>query len=339
MRIRGRKLDLEDASRVLVQICKALSKAHALGIVHRDIKPDNVFLAQHEGETFVKVLDFGIAKDEHKEDGITASGTTMGTPSFMSPEQLFRPKEVDLRSDLWSTAVVAYRCLTGALPFEGDTFGTMCISVHDGKFPPPSSLDPTLPRELDDWFERALSLDPNERFQSASDMANAYLAVLDRARLLPHWAMAREPSGDRTSYTSDPGGISGGPIVVRRRRRVDLRAVVLGVVVAAASIFAATPERDALLGVVAGWIDAPIQDLPKLAPTSDEPRLDHHDPFPTYPPPASRPALAPREPDPSPFFLPPPTLRVLPRTPYDLPPAPPEKPRRSNSEFNTQFGI
>src|SRR5256885_10553150 len=121
VRLRGdKKLGLEDASRVLVQICKALTSAHELGVVHRDIKPDNILLTTHDGEIFVKVLDFGIAKDEAKLQSITASGTTMGTPAFMSPEQLFRPKEVDLRSDLWSAAVVAYRCLTGKLPFEGD---------------------------------------------------------------------------------------------------------------------------------------------------------------------------------------------------------------------------
>jgi serine/threonine-protein kinase len=197
----------EDSSRVLVQICKALAKAHGLGIVHRDIKPENVFLFEHEGEIFVKVLDFGIAKDETKLQSVTVAGTTMGTPSFMSPEQIFRPNDVDHRSDLWSTAVVAYRCLTGALPFDGDTLGAMCLSVRNGKFAAPSSIDPTLPRALDAWFEKALSLDPAARFQSASDMANAYLAELEKAQCLPHWAFARESTGGRTSYTSDPGGL------------------------------------------------------------------------------------------------------------------------------------
>jgi serine/threonine protein kinase len=275
---------------------------------------------------FVKVLDFGIAKDEQKEQGITASGTTMGTPSFMSPEQLFSPKDVDLRSDLWSTAVVAYRCLTGKLPFEGDNFGTMCISVHDGSFPPPSSLDPSLPRDLDAWFEKALSVDRESRFQSANEMANSYLAVLDKAKLLPSWAMAR----DRDVYSSDPGGISGGPIVVRRRRRLDARAIVLGLLVAMVAILAASPERDVLLTVIGGWIQSPMEDLPPLAPTPREPRLDFQDPFPSYPPPASSPALAPRERDPSP--PPPPVFKIFPRTPHD-PPGP------SSSPTDSQFGI
>jgi serine/threonine-protein kinase len=322
-----RKLGLEDSSRVLIQICKALSKAHALGIVHRDIKPDNVFLAEHEGEIFVKVLDFGIAKDEEKEQGITASGTTMGTPSFMSPEQLFRPNDVDLRSDLWSTAVVAYRCLTGTLPFEGDNFGAMCISVHDGAFVPPSSLDPSLPPELDEWFEKALALDANDRFASASEMANAYLAVLDHARLLPRWAAANS----RASYSSDPGGISGGPVVVRRRPRTDVRAIVIGLVVTVACILWATPERNALFAVVARWIEAAPQVFPRLNPTPVEPRLDLHDPFPSYPRPASRPALAPREPE---RELPPAPPRI--RIPYDEPF--PDL-RRPSPAPSYQFGI
>src|SRR5262249_35927819 len=77
----GRTLGLEDTSRVLVQVCKALANAHELGIVHRDIKPENVFVTQHDGEIFVKVLDFGIAKDEGRSQSLTMSGTTMGTPS------------------------------------------------------------------------------------------------------------------------------------------------------------------------------------------------------------------------------------------------------------------
>jgi serine/threonine-protein kinase len=328
VRLRGdRKLGLEGSSRVLIQICKALSKAHAIGIVHRDIKPDNVFLAEHEDEIFVKVLDFGIAKDEEKEQGITASGTTMGTPSFMSPEQLFRPKEVDLRSDLWSAAVVAYRCLTGKLPFEGDNFAAMCISVHDGAFAPPSTLDPKLPRELDDWFEKALSIDPAHRFQSAGDMANAYLALLDKARLLPRWAAAR----NRASYSSDPGGISGGPVVVRRRKRNNARAVVVGLIITAASILWATPERDALFALVAGWVQSPKEILPRLGPTPDEPHVVFPEPFPYCPPPESSPVLAPREPE-RPLPVAPPRNRLP-----DDEPFPDQHPHRSSP--SNQFGI
>jgi serine/threonine-protein kinase len=313
-RIRGgRALSLEDSSRIVVQLCKALSKAHALGIVHRDIKPDNVFLADQEGEIFVKVLDFGIAKDQGREQSITVSGTTMGTPSYMSPEQIFRPKEVDLRSDLWSAAVVAYRCLTGQLPFEGDTFGTMCLSVHDGHFAAPSSIDSNLPRELDAWFEKALSLDPNARFQSASEMANAYLSVLAKAGLLPRWAALRDTSSDRPSYTSDPSGISGGPIVLRRTKWPIERTVVLGLLVAVGATIALLP-RNAFLELAGQWFDVP--QMPQLYPTLDDAPLSFDEPSPPWRAPAGPPARAPREWERSPAFN-----KAPPSDPFGLSPA------------------
>src|SRR5579863_9493932 len=96
------KLALDETSRIVIQLCRALSKAHEIGIIHRDMKPENVLLGVEEGELFVRILDFGIAKHIDAPKGVTEAGTTMGTPSYMSPEQLFHPAEVDHRSDLWS---------------------------------------------------------------------------------------------------------------------------------------------------------------------------------------------------------------------------------------------
>jgi serine/threonine-protein kinase len=289
----GTALGFEDSSRVLVQICKALTKVHAFGIVHRDIKPENVFLSESDGKVFIKVLDFGIAKDHTNREGVTMPGTTMGTPSFMSPEQIFRPKEVDHRSDLWSTAVVAYRCLTGRLPFEGDTLGTMCLSINHGKVAAPSTLDPSLPRGLDAWFRKALSIDPAARFQSASDMASAYLAELEKARVLPPWAVVRET--DRLSYTSERGSGADGTLVPRRRRRLDPRTVVIALLVVALSILATSPERSALFSLVDGWVAARDPNVPFLNPPPDEPPLVFNDRWPRCPEPASRLALATRD--------------------------------------------
>jgi serine/threonine protein kinase len=212
----------------------------------------------------------------------------------MSPEQIFRPKEVDLRSDLWSAAVVAYRCLTGVLPFQGDTFGTMCLSVHDGQFAPPNSVDSTIPQELDAWFTKALSLDPGARFQSASEMANAYLTELSKAGLLPRWAALRDPSSDQRSYTSDPGGISGGPIVLRREGWPLWRTVVLAVLALVATAVALTP-REAFLGLASKWFDLPA--IPHLNPTIDEPPLRFDEPAPVLRRPAGPAARAPRNVD------------------------------------------
>jgi serine/threonine protein kinase len=246
-----RKLGIEDTTRVLVQLCRALGKAHGLGVVHRDIKPDNVFLVSGDDGILVKVLDFGIAKDQNTAQGVTVAGTTMGTPSYMSPEQLFSPKDVDFRSDLWSTAVLTYRCLTGELPFAGDSFGSMCLSVHGGVFAPASSVDESLPRELDGWFQRALALEPSARFQSAGEMADAYLAVLDHAGQLPAWAAALGLAGEMSSHTSNPVVTWSCPSIRPNRRSATIAAV-------AAACFAA----GAGIGVVASLLRPPLQPTP-----------------------------------------------------------------------------
>src|SRR5262249_35962901 len=104
------------------QTAKALSRAHQMGIVHRDIKPDNLFLIDVEGDPFVKVLDFGIAKQPQAGvPGVTSTGAVLGTPLYMSPEQFDAAKDVDHRADLWALAIVAYQALTGRPPFESDT--------------------------------------------------------------------------------------------------------------------------------------------------------------------------------------------------------------------------
>jgi serine/threonine-protein kinase len=343
MRFRNRvALSFEDSSRVLVQICKALAKVHAFGIVHRDIKPDNVFLSENDGKLFVKVLDFGIAKDQTNLETVTVPGTTVGTPSFMSPEQIFRPMEVDYRSDLWSTAVVAYRCLTGTLPFEGETFGTMCLSINHGKVAAPSTLDPTLPRGLDAWFKKALCLDPAARFQSAGDMADAYLAELEKAHLLPHWAVGRD-STDRTSNTSERGGNLERATVPRRHRRPDPRTVVIALLVAALSILATSPERSALSSLVSSRVGARDPNIPLLNPPPDDPPLVFDDPWPRLPGRASPLALAKRDVArqvaPAPFV----PRRAASRNPYDASAAPATLTDRSAPPTplpaSIQFGI
>ena len=276
----GRALTLEEASRVLVQICKALERAHALGVIHRDIKPDNVFLIENDDEIFVKVVDFGIARDERGAPGVTVSGTTMGTPSYMSPEQLFQPKNVDLRSDLWSTAVVIYHCLTGELPFKGDNFGSVCVSINQGTFTATSDLSPEVPHGLDAWFEKALSIDKHDRFESATEMADAYLAELEKASLLPPWAAHRQTKGALARYTTDPAGISGGPITLRpstRRRGIRAAALVLGMVPGLLMIAAALQGSGAI-GLVRSRIPSGLPRLndsteDALVPEIDAPRV------------------------------------------------------------------
>lgn len=170
---------------VVTHACKALAKAHERGIIHRDIKPANVFLLGGGTECFVKLLDFGVAKFSGEEAiNMTAAGNMVGTPAFMSPEQLFHGKEVDHRGDLWSLAVVAYFALTGRRPFEGKTLGELCVSIKRGTFPLPSSLIAGTPPEVDAWFMRAFHHDLELRFQTAKETAQAFEEVCGVASVM-----------------------------------------------------------------------------------------------------------------------------------------------------------
>jgi len=182
---RNGPLPIPDVVKVVTQSARALARAHSLGIVHRDIKPDNIFLCNIDGEIFIKLLDFGVAKIDQGAamNGATTTGSMMGTPLYMSPEQLLSARNVTFKSDLWSLAVVAYFSLTGRVPFGGETIGSLSVAVHLGAFQPPSNLRPELSPAIDAWFVRMLKRDPNDRFDSAKEMADAFEAA----------AMARIP--------------------------------------------------------------------------------------------------------------------------------------------------
>jgi len=170
---------------ILTQVAKALTRAHQLGIVHRDIKPDNVYLANMGDDLHVKVLDFGIAKlGDEASMGVTSTGLMLGTPFYMSPEQLLSSRAVDFRSDLWSLAVVTYQALTRVRPFKGETVGALSVAVNTGLFVLPSVSRPGISPAIDAWMERALRREPTERFSSAREMAEAFeRAVHDPAAL------------------------------------------------------------------------------------------------------------------------------------------------------------
>lgn len=174
---RTERMDLAEASLLIRQCARALGHAHTAGIVHRDLKPANIFLIEGD-ETFVKILDFGVARFIDRGDRVTKAGTLVGTPLFMSPEQFTNNLNVDHRSDLWALAVVAYRCLTGVVPFPGETVATVGMLVTDGRFDPPSKHRPELGAALDEVMVRALHLEREKRFQSAKELAEAFTRAL-----------------------------------------------------------------------------------------------------------------------------------------------------------------
>ncbi len=186
----ARQLPPREVVAIVAQLSRALSKAHERGIVHRDIKPSNVFLCDAGGgELFVKLLDFGIAKgpDVAIVGSTTRTGTFVGSPYYMSPEQVVGAKDIDFRTDLWSLGVVAFEALTGQRPFYAETVGALALKIHRDPLPKlteASPLAPGLPPALDAWFERACAREPGARFGSAREMAEA-LAVAATGQAMP----------------------------------------------------------------------------------------------------------------------------------------------------------
>ncbi|MES1173348.1 MAG: serine/threonine-protein kinase [Myxococcales bacterium] len=176
------RLSAKETAHIVLQVCRGLTKAHAAGIVHRDLKPENVFLVwdEEEGTDVVKVVDFGIAKFSDMSLGsssATRTGSVLGTPHYMSPEQARGLRSVDARSDLWSVAVIAYRCIVGALPFEGEAVGDLLVKLCTAPIPVPSQLVSDVPPSFDAWLQRALNRDPAQRFANAAQLAESLAAV------------------------------------------------------------------------------------------------------------------------------------------------------------------
>jgi eukaryotic-like serine/threonine-protein kinase len=193
------------------QVAQALERAHELGIVHRDVKPENIVISGSPDHFHAKLIDFGIARSTgsgHELRRLTHAGVIIGTPHYMSPEQLIAPGEVDARSDLWSLAVVLYWALTGQLPFGGGTFGEICGAVHRGHFRPVSELRPDLPATVDAWFDRALSRDVERRFTSAELMSRTLRVALTEHNVVvaAHGLapLSIEPKHVETSFSLAP---------------------------------------------------------------------------------------------------------------------------------------
>jgi eukaryotic-like serine/threonine-protein kinase len=168
------QLTIESLVDLTLQACEALAEAHALGIVHRDIKPSNFFITRDPGGTlFLKLLDFGISKTPGATGKLTESRVMLGTPPYMSPEQVRASRKVDPRSDIWSLGVVLYELIEGRLPFEADAFSAMILKIVND---PPAKLTARLPAGLDRIILRCLEKKPERRFQSTAELATALAA-------------------------------------------------------------------------------------------------------------------------------------------------------------------
>jgi serine/threonine protein kinase len=172
-----------------VQICGALQAIHDAGVIHRDLKPGNIFLVNQEGkDDLVKVLDFGLAKLESPEPGTTTTtGRLFGTPAYMSPEQ-GSGRRVDRSSDIYSLGVILYEMFTGRLPFTGSSFGDYVVHHLTTPPLPPSAFSPSsdpLPDAVDKIILRCLEKHPARRYERAADLANDLRQLLPRRTLRP----------------------------------------------------------------------------------------------------------------------------------------------------------
>ncbi len=168
-----------DACDAIIDACDALAEAHARGMVHRDLKPANLFAARGpDGRTRVKVLDFGVSKvaAQMRQAALTSTGTALGTPHYMAPEQLKSAKGADARADVWSLGVVLYELLSGKMPFDGQSFGILFMQILSEEPKPLASLRPDLPPALCETVHRCMKKNRDERY---SDLA-ALVASLAR---------------------------------------------------------------------------------------------------------------------------------------------------------------
>ncbi len=203
---RNRPLPVERAIFILQQVCYSLQEAHEHGLVHRDVKPNNVMVGRMGVEyDFVKVLDFGLVKTQREEDlTVTHQGATPGTPGFMAPEQILTPTRVDARADVYGVGCLAYFMVTGRLVFEADDWERVkSMHVHEPVSPPSSRTEFDVPAEMDALILKCLAKAPDHRYQTIAEVAQALGEVpteesWTRQRARSAWEAHPFKSGDWT---------------------------------------------------------------------------------------------------------------------------------------------
>jgi serine/threonine-protein kinase len=220
-------LPCEDAVDFVLQASDAMAEAHAAGIVHRDLKPSNLFMSMRsDGTPIIKVLDFGISKvnvPDTSDAALTRTTTIMGSPFYMSPEQMRSSKDVDLRTDIWSLGVILYELLTGVPPFNGETLPQLVAAILSEAPQPLREKRPDIPQELEAVVLHCLEKDRERRYQSIGALAQALLHFSSRRsrhtaeriiRLsgldVPGSVAPRVPGSGSQSFAAGVPDVSGG---------------------------------------------------------------------------------------------------------------------------------
>jgi serine/threonine protein kinase len=272
VRVKQGAIAIRDAVNYVRQACIAVQTAHTAGIIHRDLKPSNLFLTQHNGLPVLKVLDFGISKnirssgasDDHASITLTGPGDIVGSPRYMSPEQLYGSRALDHRTDVWSLGVILYELLTGEHPFRHATFAAVAIAIATASPRPPSTLRQDIPGGLDAIVMRCLEKEPARRFGSADELSAA----------LAPFEVANAARDDATASPSPPSP-------TRPRARRILVAIALAAVCVSAFVWSG---RQGTRQPSAAPAAAVRPSVPEAAPTppveprpveSREPREPH----------------------------------------------------------------
>jgi serine/threonine protein kinase len=336
-------LAIGDAVDYVLQAAEAIAEAHSIGIVHRDLKPSNLFLTRRRDRTLhVKVLDFGISKvsgtsGSGSDNAMTRTSAMMGSPLYMSPEQMTSVRDVDGRSDIWALGIILYELVSGAPPFNGETLPQVCGLVLQSEAAPLSSRRAGVPPQLDAVVARCLAKTPDKRFQSVAELAVALRelagrygrASIERILML---AGGDEPASSAQTHAPQPAGVantaatSGPPVVAT--------SVIQGTHAAwgetrppeaaprgrRGGLLAATAILIPLLGASAWWALRPRSD-PSPSPEGSVTVVTGAEPAPSAPVVEAPPAVTPAPP------LPPPSetaaVAVAPEKP--LSPAPIKK--------------
>jgi serine/threonine protein kinase len=305
------KLPVAEAVDYVLQACNGLAEAHAAGVIHRDVKPSNLFMTRRaSGEPLIKLLDFGISKAHFQDDlkgDATVQTAILGSPHFMSPEQLRDPSKVDARSDVWSLAVTLFTLIVGRRPFEGKSLTEVSAAIAADPCPSPG---PLVPEALHEVIERALAKRPEQRTRSmtafarelapfASPASHALSLRFDRAEddsdsvaaFSESSALARPVAAKSEAELTVTVTASNdeGPAAMRRKR-LGAAVGLLLVLLVALGIYAVAVHRPASVAVNA----LPSLSLPSAPPPAITPApIPAPAPSPSVAPPAARAKVVP----------------------------------------------
>lgn len=351
-------LPIDEAVQYVLQACHSIAEAHSLGIIHRDLKPSNLFLTRrHDGSPCIKVLDFGISKvtqpasNDREDSLVTRAHVAMGTPFYMSPEQMLSTRDADHRTDIWALGVTLYELLTKALPFAADTPDGVCQRIMGDDPTPLRRLRPHYPKGLEAIISRCLQRSPSRRFANIADLATALadfgpphsrhsaqaiFALVEPTAPVPQTHLtANEDDADQDTHhdttvylPQESGGFSGGRLLATIG--IALGTFVLGGGVGWVMSLETDPTRSAGVAIET---PAPAPPPPPsevvtpepVAPAPVAPAVASSAPPPVVrPPPPARAQPLPQQPPRPP---PPPAPKAAPAAPEPAPePAPPSVP-------------